>query len=151
MSVGPRVTVLMHRGPLSAHEPPILVLFAEEVLPDKEPIPDKLELSLGHSGDFRPGGGFFLCPASWLLVSLLGTVWGSWLKPENRSLDLQVPPVRMAPFSGDRLILPLTPPLLSPCHPGRERAGHRHLWLSFSVLEQLATLWSGLSSPFMVF
>lgn len=67
----------MDRGPPSAHEPPSLALFAEEVLPDKEPIPDKPELSLGHSGDFRPGGRFFLCPATGLLGSHLGAFWES--------------------------------------------------------------------------
>lgn len=114
------------QGPLSAHEPPFLVLFAEEVLPDKEPIPDKLELSLSHSGDFRPGGGFFsLCPASHLLVGHLGAVWESWLKPEDWSLDLKVPPVRMAFFSGDGLIPPLPLPLLLHGYPaGKKSCSH---------------------------
>lgn len=76
---------------------------AEEALPEKEKILDKLELSLihgrGDDGDFRPGLGLsrVLCPVSfvswgappgprWASRSLLGTIpsalssnWSWWV------------------------------------------------------------------------
>lgn len=52
--------------------------LAEEVLPEKEKILDKLELSLihsrGDSSDFRPGLGL-LCALSCVPCSLEGTFW----------------------------------------------------------------------------
>ena len=52
--------------------------LAEEVLPEKEKILDKLELSLIHSrgdgNDFRPGLGL-LCALSCVPWSLEGTIW----------------------------------------------------------------------------
>lgn len=61
----------MDRGPSLPTSPPC---FAEEVLSDKEPIPDKLEPSPSQGSDYRPGGRLFLCPALRLLVSLPGAV-----------------------------------------------------------------------------
>lgn len=99
----------MDRGSLSAHEHPFLVLFAEEVLPDKELIPDKLELSLSHSSDSRPGGDFFLCrllPPGWTPGC---PIEAGGLEPELTSSSYEE-----ALFSGDRLLPPLSPPLPSP-------------------------------------